>query len=151
MFGGGTKYHLKNIIMPTYSFTGEEERLEIKKKMEMILARLKQGEPFDTVMRRYSSSLEVDGGDLGLFGLDALSPQIQKAVKGLTVGEFTSVLDTDQGYQIFFVSEVVPTKPKPLEEVSSEIENKLFAEKVKKRFELWLKDLREQSHIKIIQ
>ena len=121
-------------------------------RMDAVLAKLKAGQSFETMAKTYSeSSLAAEGGDLGLFKLHELSPQLQKAIKGMKSGEFTTVLDTDQGYQIIFVQEIIKTPGRPLEEVSSEIERTLFSEIVEEKFQSWLEDLRKQSHIKIIK
>ena len=69
----------------------------------------------------------------------------------MKAGEFTPVLDTEQGFQIFFIKEIVQTSGKPLEEVSPEIEKILFNEIIEKKFQSWLGDLRNQSVIKIIK
>jgi len=150
-YGGEKKYHLRNIIMKVSPLVDEKEKLEVKTRMDEVLAKLKTGQSFASMAMTYSESLASEGGDLGLFGLDELSPQLQKAIKGMKAGEFTPVIDTDQGYQIFFVQEIVNTPGKPLEEVSPEIERILFNEIVDNKFQSWLEDLRKQSHIKIIK
>jgi peptidyl-prolyl cis-trans isomerase SurA len=76
---------------------------------------------------------------------------LRNIIKDMKAGEFTPVFDTDQGFQIFFVKEIVKTSGKPLEEVSPEIEKILFNEIVEKKFQSWIKDLRHQSVIKIIK
>ncbi len=151
-YSGKKKYHLRNIIMRISPLAKEAEKLAVFKKMETILSELKKGESFETMAGIYSeSSLSARGGDLGLFEFDELSPQLQEAVKGMNAGEFTSVLDTDQGYQIFFIQEIIKTKGKPLEEASSEIEEKLFNEINDKKFQSWIENLHKRSHIKVIK
>ena len=150
-YGGENKYHLRNIIMKVSTLVDEKEKLEVKARMDEVYAKLKAGQSFETMAMTYSESLASEGGDLGLFGLDELSLQLQKAIKGMKAGGFTPVLYTDQGYQILFVQEVVDTSGKPLEEVSPEIERILFDDIVDKNFQSWLEDLRKQSHIKIIK
>jgi peptidyl-prolyl cis-trans isomerase SurA len=150
-YGGENKYHLRNIIMKVSSLVDEKEKLEVKARMDEVYAKLKAGQSFETMAMTYSESLASEGGDLGLFGLSELSLQLQKAIKGMKAGEFTPVLYTDQGYQILFVQEVVDTSGKSLEEVSPEIERKLFNDIVDNKFQSWLEDLRKQSHIKIIK
>ena len=83
--------------------------------------------------------------------MKTLSPQIQAAIKDLNTGEFTSILDTDQGYQILYMEERTRTPGKSLDEASDEIREKLYNEIVNRKFESWLKDLRKRSHIKIIK
>lgn len=151
-YGGKKKYHLHNIIIKVPLFADEREKDKIKARMDEILTELKAGESFENMAKTYSeSSLGAGGGDLGLFRLDELSPQLQNTIKEMKAGEFTPVLDTDQGFQIFFVKEIVKTSGKPLEEVSPEIEKILFNEIVEKKFQSWLEELRNQSVIKIIK
>ncbi len=146
---GEKKYRLQNIIMKTPPFADEVKRFSIQKRMEAVLAKLKAGQPFKEMAKSYSES--SGSCDLGLFAINELSPQLQEAIKGLGAGEFTSVLDTDYGYQIFYISEVVDSPGKSLEEVTVEIEEKLFREIVDKKFMSWLDDLHKKSHIKIIK
>jgi len=151
-YGGEKKYHLYNIINKVLPLTNEKEKLKIKERMDSILQELNEGKSFETMVKNYSELyLGTEGGDLGLFGLDELSPQLRNTIKEMKAGEFTPVLNTDQGFQIFLVKEIVQTSGKPLEDVSPEIEGILFNEIVEKKYQSWLEDLREQSVIKIIK
>ena len=151
-YGGKQKYHLRNIIMKVPLFLGSEKKLEIKAKMDEILEKLKAGESFKALAAKYSESPAAsEGGDLGEFEFDSLSPQLQKAIEKIKPGEFTPVLDTDQGYQIFFLEEISSAQGKTLEEVTPEIQGKLYNESIDKKYHAWIADLRKQSVIKIIQ
>lgn len=151
-YGGKKKYHLYNIVIKAPLFADEREKDKIKARMDEILTELKAGKSFENMAQTYSESfLGAEGGDLGLFRLDKLSPQLRNTIKDMKAGEFTPVLDTDQGFQIFLVKEIVQTSGKPLEDVSHEIGEILFNEIVEKKFQSWLEDLRKQSVIKIIQ
>lgn len=151
-YGGTQKYHLRNIIMKVPLFSGTEKKLEIKAKMDEILEKLKAGESFEVLATKFSESPAAsDGGNLGEFEFDSLSPQLQKAIEKIKPGEFTPVLDTDQGYQIFFIEEILSAQGKTLEEVTPEIESKLLNESIDKKYRAWIGDLRKQSVIKIIQ
>ncbi|MDP2647558.1 MAG: peptidylprolyl isomerase [Desulfobacterales bacterium] len=146
------KYHLRHIIMKLPASGLQEEKLSVMKKMEGVLSMLKKGQSFEHAARMYSQSpAAAAGGDLGMFKLSQLSPLIQDAIKSVKAGEFTGVLDTDQGFQIFYVQDIVQTPGKPLTEVSKVIEEKLYNEVVEKKFQLWLEDLRKRSAIKIIK
>lgn len=152
LYRGGKKYHLRNILMKVPEIGDDSKNADVKKKMESILEKLKAGQPFEKMAAQYSESSSASGGgDLGVFEEDVLSPQIQEAIKGMNAGEFTPVLDTDLGYQIFFIQEIKDLPGKSLEEATPEIEEKLFKEIVNKKFQSWLEDLRKRSHIKIIQ
>jgi len=151
-YGKIKKYRLSNIIMKVPSFASKEEKLGVLEKMEIVLTELKAGKPFDIIAGTYSESSYVsDEGGLGLFELKELSPNIQEAIKDMKAGEFTPVLDTDQGYQIFYVQEIVNVPGKSLEEASPEIEDMLYKEIVDKKFRSWIDELRKRSHIKTIK
>ena len=150
-YGGIKKYRLSNIIMKVPSFASEEEKLIVLKKMEVVLTEL-EDKPFDSIAGIYSESSYVsDENGLGLFELKELSPKIQEAIKDIKTDEFTPVLDTDQGYQIFYIKEIVDVPGKSLEEASLEIEDTLYKEIVDKKFRSWIDELREMSYIKIIK
>ncbi|MBL0700735.1 MAG: SurA N-terminal domain-containing protein [Desulfosarcina sp.] len=146
------RYHLRNILMRPSSFEGEETRQKLLDKMQDILAKLKEGESFSDLARVYSQSpFAAEGGDLGFFKFDDLAPTIQDALKGLMAGEGTGILDTDQGFQMFYIEDIEDTLDRSLEEVSKEIKEILYNERVNKRFKVWIEGMRAKSHIKIIQ
>ena len=151
-YGGKQKYHLRNIIMRAPELSDSDKRLEIKAKMDEIYEKLKAGQSFEDLAKKYSQSPAAsDGGDLGLFEFDALSPKLQKALKNIKPGGFTPVLNTDQGFQIFFLQKIVKTSGKPLEAVSSEIENILYDKITDDKYRQWIEGLRKQAVIRIIQ
>ena len=151
VYGGKIQYHLRNLLMRVPDFSTDAEKQAIEERMQAIGLQIQAGEAFDNLARTYSQSpAAADGGDIGSFDKETLSPQIQAALDGLKPGQATAVLDTDQGFQLFYVEAINRTGGKPLESVRDEIHQKLFAEVVDKKFISWLEDLRSQSHIKII-
>ncbi len=151
-YGGKEKYHLLNILLKTPSFADEKNKSDVFNEIKMIQDKLNEGQSFEDMSRMYSESpFAKEGGDIGFFEIKELSEQIREALKKIKVGEFTEILDTDQGYQIFFVKEIINTPGKAIEDVSSEIEEKLYSDKVDDRFQLWLENIRKQSYVKIIR
>ena len=152
IFGGNKQYHLRNIILRVSSYASQDEKRAVRKKMEGIYAQLESGENFAEMARRYSeSSLAADGGDLGLFKLDDMAPILKEAIENLDANQFTQILDTDQGFQIFYVEKVIADAARSLESVSNQIEQKLYEERLNSKFGAWLEDLRKRSHIKIVR
>jgi peptidyl-prolyl cis-trans isomerase SurA len=151
-YGGEKKYHLRNIIMQVSPYANENEKLLIFNKIKKVREKVEGGKSFKSMARTYSESpLAADDGDLGWFKLEEFSPQLQEAIKGLKAGEMTPILDTDQGYQLFYVEEIRITAGKTLEEAFPEIEKNLYREVSDNKFHAWLEDLRKKSHIKIIK
>ena len=142
-FIGEKEYHLRNIIFKIPEFVDDDERAAISARMDRIYQRLNNGALFSELSAELSaSSTGAGSGDLGIIKESMLAPQIKKALNGLDQGGYTKVLDTDQGFQIFYIEEILALKGKSLEEAGFEIKNKLFAQVVNKRFNDWLEKLR---------
>jgi peptidyl-prolyl cis-trans isomerase SurA len=150
-YAGEKKYHLRNIIMTVSLLASDTEKQTVFTRMETILEKLEQGEDFIKLAKLYSqSSMAPEGGDLGFFRIDEISPQLRPEIEAIKAGEFTSVIDTEMGYQIFFVEEVVEKPGKSLEDATPDITEKLYTEIVDQKYQAWLENLRTRSHIKII-
>ncbi len=151
LYKGKIKYHLKNIIIPLPEYAAEDDRKKAENSIKSILSLLNKGDSFADVAKKYSrSALASQGGDLGFIEESCLSVKLQQVIKNIKVGEFTGIIETDHGYQIFFVEDIVTTKGKSLEIAYADIENKLYNEVVNKKYSNWLEKLREKSVIKII-
>jgi peptidyl-prolyl cis-trans isomerase SurA len=151
-YAGETKYHIWNIFIRVPDFAAESAKQLALEKMESVATKLKQGQTFESLAAQKPDSPKApEGADLGLYQLEELSPQLQKAVKDMKAGDFSPILDTDMGYQIIYVQKIIKTDPKSMADVKSEIQQTLYDEAVDNRFQTWLQNLRKKSHIKIIQ
>ncbi|MBF0302043.1 MAG: SurA N-terminal domain-containing protein [Desulfamplus sp.] len=154
-FSGKKRYYLRNILIKSEGKSKEpaagitEDKLQ--KKAKQIKQRLEGGEDFKTVATAESEAPNAaEGGDLGFFDWEILSDTIRDAVEPLKAGEYTNVISTDQGYQIFYVEKIDNQNLPPLNEVSESISKKLYDDIVEKKFREWLDALKEKSHIKIM-
>ncbi|MCF8110639.1 MAG: SurA N-terminal domain-containing protein [Desulfobacteraceae bacterium] len=151
-FGGEVRYELRNILLKHPQPEEEAAKDEIFDRMEFITAQLKEGESFERLAKESSEAPNAsDGGELGRFGLEDLAPSIKSAIKDMEEGEFSGVVETEQGFQIFYVQDINSTPPKPLEEVSDKIADKLYEQRVNQKYNDWLESLREESYIRIIR
>ena len=151
-YAGETKYHLWNIFILFSQMQNESQRQIAVEKMETVLSQLKQGRSFESLASEAPDSpASPQGTDLGLYRLDELSPQLRNVVKDMKAGEYSSILETDRGYQIIYVQKVIVADSKNLPEVKAEIEQVLYNEAIDNRYNDWLSELRARSHIKIIK
>ena len=151
-YTGEKKYHIWNIFIRLAEFADESTKRLALEKMEAVISQLKQGKTFESLAAEDSDSpMDPQGADLGLYQLDELSPQLQKAIGVMAAGDFSPILVTEMGYQIIYVQKIVETDPKSLEKVKSEIHEILYKEAIDNRYQAWLKELRERAHIKIIK
>jgi len=151
-FGGEEKYFLKNIVMVSPEFKNQDEKTKVRYRLNRVHEKLINGEPFDALAREYSEAPNaVDGGSLGRINKSALAPQIQKALEPLKPGEFTDIIETDQGNQIFYLEDIEAGSADSFEKVKMKIEDKLYNEVINRQYEKWLQDLRTRAHIKLIR
>ena len=151
-YAGQKKYHIWNIFIRLAEFADESTRSLAREKMEAIITQLKQGQTFESLAAEDSNSpMAPKGADLGLFQLDELSTQLQKAVGVMKAGDFSPILETDMGYQIIYVQKIVESDDKSLAKVKSEIQEILYNEAADNKFQAWLEEIRKSAHIKIIK
>jgi peptidyl-prolyl cis-trans isomerase SurA len=151
-YAGELKYHLKHITLRVPPGSDDAGKQRMLQKMNKIYDELKSGKSFETLTDKVSeASSGLIGGDLGFIAFADISEALQNAVKHLSIGEFTPVIETDRGFQIFYVADIARIGGKTFEEARAEIEQKLYNELVDEKFRTWLEDLRKNAHIKIIQ
>ncbi len=146
------EYHLRNIIKIVPEYSNSEEKEQIYQKIKVIMAKLQVGLPFEEVARDSSDSpFAAEGGYLGGFKLEDLSPVISEGLKGKKPGEFTDIILTEQGYQIFYIEKTDESTKKTIDEVTDEIQKLLYKKQFEKKFQAWLNGVREEALIKTIK
>ena len=149
---GKTKYRLGHLLLKVPDLASEMERAAVMQRAKALHKRLLAGESFSKLAKTFSeASTAVKGGELGVFEISLLTKQVQQAIHGLDAGQFTPVVETDQGYQIFIVQDVISAGGTTLEEANQEIVEKLYAEDVDRKYKAWLKTMREKAHVQILE
>ena len=143
--GGGTKLHLRIILLPFTPGTTEAQKEELKKKAETIMAEIKNGASFPDVAAKYS----VAEKDVGVVSQRDLEPKLAEFLGRLKPKEVAPAL-TPQGIQLIQVVERRTGEPPPFEEVAPEIRKMLAQKEMEKQFSEWVKTLRAKAHIKIM-
>src|SRR5579863_432281 len=92
---------------------------QARKKIEMIMARLKQGEEFASIAQYFSEDPNTapNGGDLGFVpesSLERANPMLRKAVEAMSPGQITPVIQTSEGYRILKVISKEPAGQREL-------------------------------------
>jgi peptidyl-prolyl cis-trans isomerase SurA len=149
---GKTKYKLRHLLLKVPQLASEMEQTDVLQRAKTLHKRLQAGDSFPELAKTFSEAASaVKGGELGVFEINLLTQKVQSAVQDLNAGQFTEVVETEQGYQIFYVEDVISPGGKTLDEARQEIQEKLFAEDVDRKYKAWLKRMRERAHVQILE
>ncbi len=151
-YQGKTKYHLRHILIKANSNAGELERTQGYQQAQNIYQRLKKGEPFTKLASVYSDApTSKNEGELGVFEVNLLTDKARQALARIDKGQFTEIIETDQGYQIYFIEDIISAGGTSLAEAKTEIQDKLYAEQVDQKYRAWIQELRQKAHIQIME
>ena len=127
-----------------------EEIAELKKKAETTLKRIKDGDDFGEMAKRFSDgSTAKQGGFLGVYKRGELSKELEDVVFKMKRNEVTDVMDTKQGFLILQVLEHYDEGEQSLAKVENEITEKLYSARMEPAMREYVKTLREQSYVVI--
>lgn len=129
----------------------EQINLSAKEAIEDAYKRLKAGDDFTQLVKEVSEdsgSLDKKGA-LGALVLRQTHPNIAETLRNLKVGEFSKPVQTSAGLHIFLLTEKIPSKKIPFEQIESEILNHLLKQETQKQTDELLKQWRKQADIKI--
>ena len=119
-----------------------------KAKAEEVRKRAEAGEPFARLASDLSESgSKANGGLIGPISRADLSPELQKEISALKVGQMTRVLRTTRGYQIIKLESSTETKIKTMDEARAEIADRVAAQKQRGQMLVYLQQLRTQAII----
>jgi peptidyl-prolyl cis-trans isomerase SurA len=128
----------------------DTELPDLKKKAETALKRVKDGEDFGEIAKRFSdSSTAKQGGFLGVYKRGELSKELEEIVFKMKKKDLTDVMDTKQGYLVLQVLERYEEGEQPLNKVENEIMDHLYSQRMEPAMRQYLKTLREQSYVVI--
>jgi peptidyl-prolyl cis-trans isomerase SurA len=149
-FQATVRRRLQSIFLPFGPDSTPEKQSQISALAEQIRQRLSRDGDFSVMARRYSQGPGAEtGGDLGFFNEGELDPVLEAAIDKLQPGEISKVIGTESGVHIIRVVEVQNISDKPMEEVRASIRRRLFQQEINKKYEDWLKALRDRSFVKI--
>lgn len=136
------------LIIPPESSAGEVNRIQAQ--AESILAKIKGGEEFTSLVGLYSQDPTAQaGGDMGIFKRGELLPAIDEYAFSMKPGEVSPVIRTEGGFHI--VKVLGRREPTALsdEERRAEVKDVIFSEKAEEDFKVWIEKLRKKAYIEV--
>ena len=145
------KVHLAIIVLKQEGLSNQGGSDSLSRQAEDILARLKSGEDFGELARKFSKGPGAeDGGDVGFFKTSQLDPKLSKIIKDMSPGDVSEPIVRPSGIQIVKMLGNQEERLKPIEEVRDAIYQIFYQEEVNKRYSAWIKELKEKAYIKVI-
>jgi peptidyl-prolyl cis-trans isomerase SurA len=140
---------VREIFVSTEGKT-EEEKVALHAKADGLLARVKAGEDFGEIAKRFSDAgTSKKNGELGLFRRGVMDSTLEQAVFKLNRNEITDVIVIATGFEILQVMERYEAGQQPVEKVENEINNILYDQKMKPALRDYLDKLREDSYVDV--
>jgi peptidyl-prolyl cis-trans isomerase SurA len=122
----------------------------LQKKADGLLQRVKGGEDFGELAKRFSDgSTAKQGGDLGTFKRGQLAPNLEAEVFKLQRMQVTDVMPTKTGFEILQVMEHYAAGLQPEEKVDSQIVGRLYDDKIRVGLRDYLATLRQDSYVDV--
>jgi parvulin-like peptidyl-prolyl isomerase len=146
-FKSNEKRRIRHILIKAENEVSYElARVEI----EGIYDKLKKGQDFSELAIQYSQGPNKEqGGDMGYVQKGEMLPEIEQEISGLKPGEVSKPVKSKLGYHIFKLEDITYSGYKNIDNAHGEIKAFLFQQKMRKRLNDWLSDLRSKAYIDI--
>lgn len=145
-FQQGERVRLQQILVRVSNRKPEEA----KTLADSLVKQISEGGSFEELAKTHSEGSEAkEGGEMGWMERGQLLGAIDEKVFALPVGGVTDPIETTLGYHIFKVIDKQPALLKALNDVRGEIQDRLFKQKLKKRLDSYVDDLKKNAYISI--
>ena len=149
-YEGREAVRINQILILLPQNASRARKIKLKADAEMIRKRLIDGEPFDLLAVQFSQGPSAaTGGDVGFLEKGTMLPEVDSVAFRLSKDEISEVIVSTVGFHIIKVLDKRGAGIKPINVVREEIKVKLEEEKMEKKYEEWIADLRKKSHVEI--
>jgi len=148
-YEGKLRVRLLMIALPVPASDGEAEKQLQRGKAESILKRIQAGEYFEALANENSQGPERSGGDIGYIEKGSINPIIEEVAFNLKRGEVSGVIETPQGFYIIKALDKRGGGSLSVKATRAEIDERIYSEKMEKKYTEWLAEKRQKSHIEI--
>lgn len=149
-FSSDPSVTVKHVLVSCPPEASEEIKNEARRIAGEIIAKLKRGDDFSSVIGDYAGSrLPVSGNDLGTVKKGDLIPELDAPAFSLKVGEVSDLVQMADGYHVIKIMDRSESKVKPLDEVKGQVGKLLFNQKSEEQYYKWLKELRTNAFVEI--
>ena len=140
-----TETHARHILI-----RASNQQTDPRKELAKLRKRIESGASFAKLARAYSEDpgSASQGGDLGWFGPDEMTPAFQQAVDDLKPGQISQPFRTPYGWHLV---QVLGRRQRSdaQEYRRSQARRELYQRRVQQKTQRWLRQLREEAYVDV--
>lgn len=142
------EYHIEDILIPLADAPSSDDIAAARKKAETVIAKLRQGQNFQSIAQSESSnSNALQGGDLGWRKLPEIPSAFADQVSHMQAKEIGGPIQAPNGFHIIRLEGVRALEAKQTAPDRKQIENLLLQRKFEEAVQNWVSRLRSQAFI----
>ena len=150
-FTVGGDFRIAAIFLSTPEGSGADGKQRVMDLAKDLIKQIQGGADFSELARKYSQGPgAAEGGDLGYFKKKDMDRNLSEILDNLPEGGVSQPIVLDRGIQIIKMVEKRSGKEKGLDDMRDAIYNILYQKEVNKKYEIWMKEQRENTYTKII-
>lgn len=134
----------------TLKISQTDEKQRVFAKAEDIKKNIDEGKSFEEMAQKFSEdAYAIEGGLMGYVKKGQLMQTIDEKIFALEPCGISGVIENDLSFRIFKVDEKIAAHTSSIEQVREKIQNTIYQEKVKQKFDEWLDKLKKDAYISI--
>ena len=149
---GGEQVHIRHILARIPAGSTPNDKINIRKKLDDLSARIKKGEDFSVLAKKYSEDpISAErGGDLNFVAKGDLGlPPLEDFVFKAKEGDISPVMESEVGFHLVKVVEKKASHTVEYDEVGEDLKSYLAQKNFSQKLDAYLKDLRSKANIVI--
>lgn len=146
------KIRASHILIKVSPDAPQPEKAEARKKIETILKRIRNGEKFAALAKKFSEGPSGgSGGELGYIERKKMAKPFSDTAFSLKPGETSDIIETRLGFHLIKVLDKKPERDSTYEEAKKEIDRLLGQKKMNESIKSCLEKLRLSARIEIFE
>ena len=144
------KVRARHILFISERGSSENRRRAKLRQAKKVLSEIRKGSDFSKLAIKYSEDVSASsGGDVGFVKRGKMVREFEEAVFSLKPGQISDIVETEYGYHIIKVDEVLPGKTLTLKDVKNRIHKILSMQKQKQVYDDWINELKKSAFIEV--
>ncbi|MBC8286732.1 MAG: peptidylprolyl isomerase [Nitrospinae bacterium] len=140
----------RHILFIAERGSSETNRRAKLKQAKKVLSEIRKGGDFAELAKKYSEDVSAsDGGDVGFVVRGKMVREFEEAVFNLKQGQISEIVETEYGYHIIKVDEILAGKTLTFKDAKVRISEILAMEKQKQGYADWMKELKKAAFIEV--